>query len=149
MMFVFSHTWTCSPRTAESPSNGSAGGVFIVTDFSERLSLLRDLWRSRLRSLENKPKAKMIICFEQMLKQRTTGTGLENKKSQRATAATQKPTSRDWCIISLFVLFYSKRVCKNLKTSLLKKTNRSAYMNILYIQRDQGQCESRHSDRPE
>jgi len=50
----FSPTWTCSPRTAESPSSGSAGGVFIVTDFSERLSLLRDLWRSRLRSLKEK-----------------------------------------------------------------------------------------------
>ncbi|TNN28363.1 hypothetical protein EYF80_061490 [Liparis tanakae] len=43
-------TWTCSPRAAASPSSGSAGGVVMVTDFSERLSLPRALWRSRLRS---------------------------------------------------------------------------------------------------
>lgn len=46
-------TWSCSARREESPSSGSAGGVLIVTDFSERLSLLRDLWCSRLRSLTN------------------------------------------------------------------------------------------------
>lgn len=50
---VLEPTWSCSARRAESPSSGSAGGVFIVTDFSERLSLLRDLWCSRLRSLTN------------------------------------------------------------------------------------------------
>lgn len=37
-------TCICSPRCAESPSRGSAGGVFMVTDFSDLLSLLRDLW---------------------------------------------------------------------------------------------------------
>lgn len=58
---VFSPTWTCSPRTAESPSSGSAGGVLMVTDFSERLSLLRDLWRSRLRSLLNRGGKKAMI----------------------------------------------------------------------------------------
>lgn len=65
-------TWTCSPRTAESPSSGSAGGVLIVTDFSERLSLLRDLCRSRLRSLKKKVKSKthdqwahcMVFAFQ-------------------------------------------------------------------------------------
>lgn len=53
---AFGLTWSCSLRTVESPSSGSAGGVLIVTDFSERLSLLRDLWWSRLRSLWKRTK---------------------------------------------------------------------------------------------
>lgn len=49
---LFSHllTWPSSAREASFPSSGSAGGVWIVTDFSDRLpSLLRgDLCLSRL-----------------------------------------------------------------------------------------------------
>lgn len=43
-------TWPSSAREASFPSSGSAGGVWIVTDFSDRLpSLLRgDLCLSRL-----------------------------------------------------------------------------------------------------
>lgn len=63
---VFRPTWSCSGRRAESPSSGSAGGVFIVTDFSERLSLLRDLWCSRLRSLTNGNRKKQNTEHQQI-----------------------------------------------------------------------------------